>query len=232
MALGGRRRRPRISGPSASFRVFGCSHFELRFPEPSPATQPFRPRVWRQGAGRGLRKRRRCRVRDLVYGGAVSHGLREPPSPPGWTWQRPPQPAWASKPCGAPPAAEASPPGAPSAGAGIDLRHRLGGWARLRLCRPRVPPALTPPTPPRSCLEKLPGEGDGAGHSRASEAACPSDGLLVPAALPSAVVRSLLRLADSFSEKLRGPRTGCLRPAQASDQVLDQIPFPALCAAP
>lgn len=151
MALGGRRRRPRSSVPSGHFRVFGCSHFRLRSPERSPATQPFRPCVWRQGAGRGLRKRRRCRERYLVYGGAVSHGLKEPPSPPGWTWLRPPQPAWAAKPCGAPPAAEASPPGAPSAGAGIGLRYRLGGWARLRLCRPRVPPALTPPTPPR-CL--------------------------------------------------------------------------------
>nr|XP_038946638.1 protein phosphatase 1 regulatory subunit 15B isoform X1 [Rattus norvegicus] len=94
------------------------------------------------------------------------------------------------------------------------MQYPLRVWARLRLCRPRILPALTPLS---SVLvpEKLPRKGDGDGNTQGSEAAYLSDGLLVPAALPSAFARLHFRVPEAFfSTKSRG-----LRPARASDQV-------------
>lgn len=161
-----------------------CGHFELRFFALSPATQPFRLCVSRLCADRGLPERRRC-VSGLLYGGAVSHGLGRVLPPPGWTLPRSPPLARATGPYGTPLAAEAAALWASSAGAGSGPQYLLRGWARLRLCRPRILPALTPLSsvllPGEAAKERRwrrehPGPGSGLSLGWPPGSGCPSFG--------------------------------------------------------
>ncbi|EDL39658.1 protein phosphatase 1, regulatory (inhibitor) subunit 15b, isoform CRA_b, partial [Mus musculus] len=128
---------------------------------------------------------------------------------------RSPPLARASGPSGAALVAEAAALWASSAGAGIGLQYPLRGWARRRLCRPRIQPALTPLSSVLLLSEKPPRKGDGDRNAQGPEAAWPSAGLLVPAALPSAIARLLFGVPAAFlSTKSRE-----LRSARASDQV-------------